>query len=514
MDRSKFYLNHLQEVEMRLVFGTPIDLHLMKLLLAKSRVLESMVVKPNPAKSLQLVQRGKIRALSSTLRLHRFHSQFPRLLGISILNLDFIKTCTMLGKQRSTSDIISNLPSYIVENILKYLPLRDAVRTSVLSRRWRYKWVTLPQLVFDHNQFFLNSGDLEKIKAIIYRVLLLHQGPLVKFELSYPPFGSCMDIENWILMLLKKNIQKFTLRLDVNLYYEFPCQLFSFLQLKHLNLCYCIFKPPPAFKGFSRLVDLKLCSVRIAPKMFEQFISNCPLLERLSLSYCTKFDFLIINAPNLKHFFFCGTLKSVSFKNTPLLAVVSIELFSLDGTVKRPEENADSDWVKFFQCLPAAIEDMNLDRPFLEVRKLHFLEIDFACYAWNVEYSDEAIVPGFFQIHNDVPNEDPVVEYLQAQDFSKFSLNQLRKVKMWSFSGVECVMPFAKILLAHSPVLEKMVILHDLDDFDEKGVAMFEEELTRFQKASPKAEVACMPLDDEYTLASRLYYYEKGVAIL
>lgn len=120
-----------------------------------------------------------------------------------------------------------------------------------------------------------------------------------------------------------------------------------------------------------------------------------------------------------------------------------------------------------------------------------------------MEYSDEAIVPGFFQIHNDVPNEDPVVEYLQAQDFSKFSLNQLRKVKMWSFSGVECVMPFAKILLAHSPVLEKMVILHDLDNFDEKGVAMLEEELTRFQKASPKAEVACMPLDDEYTLASR-----------
>lgn len=284
----------------------------------------------------------------------------------------------MLGKQRSTSDIISSLPSYIVENILKYLPLRDAVRTSVLSRRWRYKWVTLPQLVFDRNQFFLNSGDWEKIKAIIYRVLLLHQGPLVKFELSYPPFGSCMDIENWILMLLKKNIQKFTLRLDVNSYYEFPCQLFSFLQLKHLNLCCCVFKPPPAFKGFSRLVDLKLCSVSIAPKMFEQFISNCPLLERLSLSYCTKFDFLIINAPNLKHFFFCGTLKSVSFKNTPLLAVVSIELFSLDGTVKRPEEEADSDWVKFFQCLPAAIEDMHLDRPFLEVRKLYFLEIDFA----------------------------------------------------------------------------------------------------------------------------------------
>ncbi|XP_058193518.1 F-box/FBD/LRR-repeat protein At1g13570-like isoform X1 [Rhododendron vialii] len=440
----------------------------------------------------------------------------------------------MLGKQRSTSDIISNLPSYIVENILKYLPLRDAVRTSVLSRRWRYKWVTLPQLVFDHNLFFLNSGDWEKIKAIIYRVLLLHQGPLVKFELSYPPFGSCMDIENWILMLLKKNIQKFTLRLDVNSHYEFPCQLFSFLQLKRLNLCYCVFKPPPTFKGFSRLVDLKLCSVSIAPKMFEQFISNCSLLEQLRLSYCTKFDFLIINAPNLKHFFFCGTLKSVSFKNTPLLAVVSIELFSLVGTVKRPEEEADSDWVKFFQCLPAAIEDMHLDRPFLEsfaaghipesipstlnhlkVLALSYIStcvVDHVSHALCLLRSFPNLERVDISIHNDVPNEDPVVEYLQAQDFSKFSLNQLRKVKMWSVSGVECVTPFAKILLAHSPVLEKMVILLDLDNFDEKGAAMLEEELTRFQKASPKAH-AC-PWMMSILWRQDIYYYEKGVAML
>ncbi|KAE9454467.1 hypothetical protein C3L33_13625, partial [Rhododendron williamsianum] len=48
--KLEWHLNYLREVEMRLVSGTKIELHFMKLLLAKSRVLESMVVKPNPAK--------------------------------------------------------------------------------------------------------------------------------------------------------------------------------------------------------------------------------------------------------------------------------------------------------------------------------------------------------------------------------------------------------------------------------------------------------------------------------
>ncbi|XP_058193540.1 uncharacterized protein LOC131310499 [Rhododendron vialii] len=47
---SKFCLKHLQEVEMHLVFGTTVELHFMKLLLATSPKLEIMVMKPHPIK--------------------------------------------------------------------------------------------------------------------------------------------------------------------------------------------------------------------------------------------------------------------------------------------------------------------------------------------------------------------------------------------------------------------------------------------------------------------------------
>lgn len=35
-------------------------------------------------------------------------------------------------------DRISNLPSELVERVLACMPLPDAVRTSILSRSWRY----------------------------------------------------------------------------------------------------------------------------------------------------------------------------------------------------------------------------------------------------------------------------------------------------------------------------------------------------------------------------------------
>ncbi|MFS8029610.1 putative F-box domain, leucine-rich repeat domain superfamily, F-box-like domain superfamily [Helianthus anomalus] len=49
-------------------------------------------------------------------------------------------------------DRITTLPRAIVETILCLLPIKEAARTSVLSREWRYKWTIIPKLAFyqDH----------------------------------------------------------------------------------------------------------------------------------------------------------------------------------------------------------------------------------------------------------------------------------------------------------------------------------------------------------------------------
>ncbi|KAL7260869.1 hypothetical protein ACSBR1_006522 [Camellia fascicularis] len=177
------------------------------------------------------------------------------------------------------------------------------------------------------------------------------------------------------------------------------------------------------------------------------------------LDDCSSFDSLKINASNLKVFSFLGFFKLISFKSTPHLAAISIALFPLDANVKQHEK--DNELVEFFHSLPV-IENLFLDSNILKL---------LDCI------------------------KDPVVEYLQAQDFTNLSLNQLRKVKMQHFSGFEPEMHFIKILLAHSTILKKMTILANQGTSDGKGFTILKE-LTRFPRASPKAEVIYLNPDE------------------
>ncbi|PRQ22298.1 putative F-box domain-containing protein [Rosa chinensis] len=52
-------------------------------------------------------------------------------------------------------DRISSLPNDVTEKILSRLPLREAVRTRVLSSKWRYKSEMLQDLVLTINRNFL-----------------------------------------------------------------------------------------------------------------------------------------------------------------------------------------------------------------------------------------------------------------------------------------------------------------------------------------------------------------------
>ncbi|KAJ4956734.1 hypothetical protein NE237_013517 [Protea cynaroides] len=95
-------------------------------------------------------------------------------------------------------DRISDLPLNIMEHILTRLLIRDAVRTSVLSKKWKYKWVSLPELVFDYSlQDALQNGH-DKIVKFVDRLLLLHRGLICQFELSDLSSPSLSDIHHWI----------------------------------------------------------------------------------------------------------------------------------------------------------------------------------------------------------------------------------------------------------------------------------------------------------------------------
>ncbi|CAI9278682.1 unnamed protein product [Lactuca saligna] len=136
------------------------------------------------------------------------------------------------GKGKS-QDRISTLPQDTIEKILTHMPIQDALRTSILSRKWRHWWKGMPKLVFDDN--YLNTSSSSK--------------EIRKYK------------------FVKQKYQ------ETNL-------------LEHLHFTHCFVELPITFNGFITLRSLKLCDVVISAKMLQQLLTNCPILEEFILTGC------------------------------------------------------------------------------------------------------------------------------------------------------------------------------------------------------------------------------------
>ncbi|CAK7326457.1 unnamed protein product [Dovyalis caffra] len=390
--------------------------------------------------------------------------------------------CSNKAVHSSTSDRISDLPSNVIENILMCLPIRDAVRITILSKTWRHRWADVPQVVFD-DTFLRNSREViegstthELLMKTVYEVLLLHFGPIHKFVLSISGLKSCPEIDRLILFLSTKGIQDFTLDFssEYPAYHKLPSYLFTCLQLRYLKLCSCIFKPPPSFNGFSKLISIQFQGVHFDAEFLKDFISNCPLLERLKLHSCVEISCLEINAPNLKLLHYISAYKCICFKNAPLLAELSIyeSSFGEPDSDKRKLFNL----IEVFSCLPA-IEYLSVDYYFLKdlavpdssmrlqttLNHLKFLKMLELSYAEVEEVSPALCLirssPNLQKLeirmycrHNDGRN--PFLQLSEWDGFLDFSLNQLQEVKLQGFHGTRPELEFVKLLLAKSSALK------------------------------------------------------------
>ncbi|KAM0007030.1 putative F-box domain-containing protein [Helianthus debilis subsp. tardiflorus] len=58
----------------------------------------------------------------------------------------------MSSTSENVDDRLSMLPEDILSRILSLMPTKYAVRTSVLSKRWRYTWTSVTNLDFDYTR--------------------------------------------------------------------------------------------------------------------------------------------------------------------------------------------------------------------------------------------------------------------------------------------------------------------------------------------------------------------------
>ncbi|XP_004291915.1 PREDICTED: F-box/FBD/LRR-repeat protein At1g13570-like [Fragaria vesca subsp. vesca] len=398
-------------------------------------------------------------------------------------------------------DRLSSLPCPVIEQILQHLPMKEAVRTSVLSTKWRYRSSTLGRLVFDHH--CVSARNQITFVNIVDHVLLLHTGPIDMFKLSNRDFFATSDIDRWILYLTRSSVKEFVLEIWKGARFTMPSSLFSLKELTHLELFNCLLKPPSTFKGFRNLKSLDIQHVTVAQDVFENLIVSCPLLERFTLMNFDGFTDLNIDAPNLQFFDVGGAFEDVNFVNALNLTVVAIALYDHVPDHQRRSPRHSGNLLKFFGQIPR-VQRLEIQSHFLKYlaagvsgrlprpcRDLNYLSI-------RINFSDwEEVLTAVFLLRSSPalqeleilvrPEEEP------AAGRTKFSIKedcnhpfaQLQLVRIIGTSNTQPEVDFIEFLLSNSPMLEKMTVKPASVNCGWELV----KKLLQFKRASANAEI-------------------------
>ncbi|CAI0375384.1 unnamed protein product [Linum tenue] len=427
------------------------------------------------------------------------------------------------------ADRISGLPSSVLDHILTFLPLREAVRTSVLSREWRNRWVNMPALVID-DKFgkvvrpvaAAGSPDIAaaanyKLMLDILNVLMHHRGRLKEFSFLIPELRSSFPdhrIDQIIDFLNIKHIESLAIEITD---YVLPRRIYSFTRLKKLKLCGCKFTSSNVefdSASFAGLDVLELIGLAV-PQVDEACFSfNCLLLSALTMEGCghhTSKISIVIEAPKLEYFRLLGSFSFLEFKHTPLLKTVDVHRDSSINIVAKGYSN----FLNFAVGLPA-VERLSVSGSFYDyltigaehaikscsrwcTLNLKHLRLDDLClgstltaYLWsgfglmNSSAGLTELIINIGKPHKS-GNVEQGLKYINNYNSRKLR-PKLKLVKVNQFDGTRLEMALVRSFLATSPALDKMEI-----EFS-AGIGVEDrwlicQELLEFTRASPTARI-------------------------
>ncbi|CAA0834004.1 F-box/LRR-repeat protein [Striga hermonthica] len=200
-------------------------------------------------------------------------------------------------------DRISNLPIHTLHRILCSLSQKEAVRTCLLSKHWRYIGSTRPNLEFSEYWFDNTQQNFVSVVSRTLQGYLDQNLSIHKLHLHLSrPMVSLLD--KWIQIIAALGIKAFKLDIfsSTSMYYDLPSAVFLSDSLQELHLCQCRLSQVESLR-FKSLHTLTLRSVQVDGGTFETKTLRCPLLRRLVIKRCWELrNVWLSEAPGLKHF--------------------------------------------------------------------------------------------------------------------------------------------------------------------------------------------------------------------
>lgn len=247
---------------------------------------------------------------------------------------------------------IHKLPDSLLIAIISELPIKDAVRTSVLSRRWKNLWKWTTSIKFDNqlgsikchsNTETYLSLQSKRLATVAKRVFSSHLGHISSCRILHYAYNCDSDIAQWLEHLSKRGIQK--LALICHDESGWPHNRWDYLHstgvrcssLQVLELSSWVLKNVTPLMGFCNLTTLTLRCVFLKGKTLMDIISTCVALEWLALLRCNSISLstVKIHAPNLKGLELkcLSSLENIDI-DAPSLTTLAISSVSFKGSIK------------------------------------------------------------------------------------------------------------------------------------------------------------------------------------
>ena len=310
-------------------------------------------------------------------------------------------------------DRISQLPDPLVIAILSCLPTKDAVRTGVLSKRWKNQWrftfrINLDQKTMpsDDIQKYLRCTNFDRRLHIgqkrartgrlgrewdpigaaakwIERVIEDHSEPLTSVRIQHM-MESMWEAEKWVKKLLvEKKVEELSMERDVppkssrrcnNPYpvrmfhasnLNVPFEILASYHVIELNNYRLQTSSPPSFDCPQNLKTIKLTHVMMRGDV-GAFLSNCLSLESITLKQCMIGPKIMIHNPSVKVLH----LEQVNMRNIQVSAM-NLEVMVLDSVFCQPQSVVIvAPNLKVLHCYSTQISNGGSELGFIHMRQI------------------------------------------------------------------------------------------------------------------------------------------------
>nr|GMD63272.1 F-box/FBD/LRR-repeat protein At1g13570-like [Ipomoea batatas] len=331
------------------------------------------------------------------------------------------------SKRRAMDDKLINLPMDVLNCILDHLPIRDAARTSVLSRKWRYIWAGHPNLVLDpKNIVTVTKNDFVGIGN---GILLQHIGPILTFHVDIsdcifkPPCGTTGSFHS----LKQLSLNQVAFKPEVS------ASIFTASKLETLHLLKCSGMDHLNFDGCSPSLSSLVLYMNHGVKL--RCFMNCKSITSAKLVLPMEVNYLglgkRINLASL-------------FEHWPLISNLFLDGYHLKLLA------ADS----ITSALPVKVNHLRD----LTLYGISFTDLVQLSSILCLLHSSPRVHS--LEIRMNVPtvtaDNNLVLQYLQERSCMSEEINSLRALKMKYFQGSRAEMLFVKVILACCPALERV----------------------------------------------------------